>query len=56
MNRVRFKPKSKNLVSNRLEITYSFMIGKKKLNIKEGSIILPSYFFPQNTNKFKRRF
>lgn len=34
MKSAKFKQKSKNLASNRLEITYSFMIGKKKLNIK----------------------
>ncbi len=34
MKSARFKQKSKNVASNRLEITYSFMIGKKKLNKK----------------------
>lgn len=33
MIQTRFKPKSKNSFSNRLEITYSFMIGKKQVKI-----------------------
>lgn len=32
MKSARFKEKNKNLSLNRLEITYSFMIGKKKEN------------------------
>lgn len=34
MNRAKYMFKSKNLVLSKLEITYSFVVEKNKLNIK----------------------
>lgn len=40
----KYKHNRKSKWKSRLEITYSFSIDKKHPNIKEGRIILPSYF------------